>query len=200
MLVIGLTGPSGAGKSTVGELFASFGLPVLNADRIYHDLLIPPSACLGELVEHFGVGILTPQGTLDRRALGNLVFGDPHELEQLNRIAHRHILQDVRRRLRSMRADNIPAAVFDAPQLFESGADRECNIIVSVLSPQELRVHRILLRDGITEEDALRRIRAQRPDSFFRSHSDYIIENNGTPELLIPQVKKILLETGVIPK
>ena len=200
MLVIGLTGPSGAGKSTVSRLFASFGLPVLNADEIYHALLIPPSECLGELTAYFGREILRPDGTLDRPALGRLVFDRPEELERLNAISHRHVLREVRRRLRTLRDEGTPAAVLDAPQLFESGADRDCNVIVSVLADAELRLHRILLRDGISPEDAVRRIRAQKSDSFFRSHSDYIIENNGNAESLLPQVRAILSETGVAPQ
>ena len=198
MLLIGLTGPSGAGKSTVSNLFSSFGLPILDADVIYHRLLIPPSDCLSELTAHFGREILLPDGTLDRRALGKLVFEDAGELEQLNRIAHRHILQEVRKQVRQLMAMETPAAVFDAPQLFESGADRDCNIIVSVLADAEIRMHRILQRDGITPEDAMRRMQAQKSDTFFRTHSDYVIENNGSPGHLLRQVKSILRETGVI--
>lgn len=200
MLVIGLTGPSGAGKSTVSRLFSSFGLPVLDADEIYHGLLIPPSECLNELTAQFGRGILLPNGKLDRHALGRLVFDRPEELERLNTIAHRHVLREIRRRLRTLRDEGAPAAVLDAPQLFESGADRDCNVIVSVLADTDLRLHRILLRDAISAEDAMRRIRAQKPDSFFRSHSDYVIENNGNAECLIPQVRRILAETGVASK
>ena len=197
MLVIGLTGPSGAGKSTVSRLFASFGLPVLDADEIYHALLIPPSECLNDLTAQFGRQILRGDVTLDRPALGRLVFDHPEALERLNSVSHRHVLREVRRRLRTLRDEGVTAAVLDAPQLFESGADRDCSVIVSVLANAELRVHRILLRDGISREDAMRRIRAQRPDSFFRAHSDYVIENNGNAESLLPQVRRILRETGV---
>lgn len=197
MLVIGLTGPSGAGKSTVSRLFASFGLPVLDADEIYHALLIPPSECLNDLTAQFGRQILRGDGTLDRPALGRLVFDHPEALERLNAVSHRHVLREVRRRLRTLRDEGVTAAVLDAPQLFESGADRDCSVIVSVLADAGLRVHRILLRDGISREDAMRRIRAQRPDSFFRAHSDYVIENNGNAESLLPQVRRILRETGV---
>lgn len=200
MLVIGLTGPSGAGKSTVGAQFASFGIPVLDADQIYRELLVPPSECLSELVAHFGNRILTADGTLDRRTLGSIVFSDTQALEGLNQIAHRHVLKEARKRLRRLHDEGIPAAVFDAPQLFESGADRDCNIIVSVLASEELRLHRILLRDRISEQAALQRIHAQKSDRFFRTHSDYVIENHLNPEATLPQVRAILAETGVIPQ
>lgn len=198
MLTIGLTGPTGAGKSTVAGLFASFGLPVLDADRIYRELLIPPSDCLSELVRHFGREILAADGTLNRRALGRVVFSDPAELEILNGISHRYVMNDVRRRLRGFRTDGCPAAVFDAPQLFEAGADALCNIIVSVLASPEVRLGRIMARDGISEEAARERMAAQKPDAFFRSHSDYIIENNGGTESLTASVRRILTETGVL--
>lgn len=198
MLVIGLTGPTGAGKGTVADLFASFGLPILNADKIYHDLLIPPSACLDELVTRFGTQILQIDHTLDRRALAGIVFSSPEALADLNSIAHRHVMQKVHDELDQLRQQNTPAAVFDAPQLFEAHAERDCNIIVSVLATPELRMERIMRRDGIDETAAAKRMEAQYSDSFFRTHSDYVIENNDSPERLRPLVHKILLEMGVL--
>ena len=198
MLVIGLTGPSGAGKSTVCAEFASFGIPVLDADAIYRELILPPSECLDELVEYFGKEILSPDGPLNRRALAARVFTDPRELEALNEIAHRYVLKEARKRLKALRDSGSTAAVFDAPQLFESGADQSCNIIVSVLASTETRLHRILLRDHISEEAALQRIQSQKSDHFFRTHSDYVIENDLGAEHLRPKVRKILAETGVI--
>ena len=198
MLLIGLTGPSGAGKSTVSELFASYGVPVINADTIYHTLLTPPSECLSDISACFGQEVIHPDGTLNRRALASIVFNDPRELEKLNHITHSHVLRDFRRQLKKIRDEGIPAAVFDAPQLFESGANRECNIVVSVLADEEIRVQRIISRDGISREAALERIRAQKSDHFFRTHSDYIIENNLNTDALISQAHAILRETGVL--
>ena len=198
MLLIGLTGPSGAGKSTVGKLFASFGLPVLNADDIYHTLLTPPSECLSDISACFGQEVIRPDGALNRKALASIVFNDPHELEKLNHITHSHVLRDFRRQLKKIRDAGIPAAVFDAPQLFESGANQECNIVVSVLAEEETRVQRIIARDGISRQAALERIHAQKSDHFFKTHSDYVIENNVNTDALISQVQNILRETGVL--
>ena len=198
MLVIGLTGPSGAGKSTVCEEFASFGIPILDADAIYKELLVPPSDCLLELTAYFGKEILLQDGTLNRRLLASRVFTQPRELEMLNEISHRYVLAEVQKRMRALRESGAQAAVFDAPQLFESGADRGCNIIVSVLADTETRLHRILTRDQISPEAAIQRIRAQKSDHFFRTHSDYVIENNLGPEHIRPKVKAILTETGVL--
>ncbi len=198
MLLIGLTGPSGSGKSRVAEIFSCFGLPVINADEVYHQLLVPPSPCLEELVERFGNTILTSAGTLNRRELANIVFSDPASLAALNSITHRYVMEEILRRTEQLRREETRAAILDAPQLFEAGANRMCGAVVSVLADKNLRLERILQRDGIDRDAALRRIAAQRSDEFFRSHSDYIIENNHTPEHLIPEVKRILSETGVL--
>ncbi len=198
MLLIGLTGPSGAGKSTVSRILSSFGLPVLDADDIYHTLLTPPSECLSDLTECFGPEIISADGTLNRSALASIVFNDPAELEKLNHITHSHVLRDFRKRLKNLRDNRVPAAVFDAPQLFESGANRECNIVISVLAEEETRLHRIMDRDGISREAALERIRAQKPDRFFRTHSDYIVENDLGIDTLTSRVESILRETGVL--
>lgn len=198
MLVIGLTGPSGSGKSRVAALFEQFGLPRIDADEIYHALLLPPSPCFDELTEHFGAQILAEDGTLNRRALGQIVFHDPAELAILNEISHRYVMAEIRRRLEQLRRENTNAAVLDAPQLFEAGADRDCNIIVSVIADPMLRMERIIQRDGIDEGAAAARMAAQKSDVFFRSHSDYVIENNDTPEHLFPEVRRILTEMGVM--
>lgn len=200
MLTIGLTGPTGAGKSTVAEVFASFGLPILDADRIYRELLIPPSDCLSELVRNFGREILAADGTLNRQALGRLVFSDPAALEELNAISHRYVMAETGKRLRNLRENGCPAAIFDAPQLFEAGADRICNVIVSVLAAPEIRLARIMMRDGIPEDAARARMAAQKSDGFFRKHSDYVVENNGGTDSLADAVRRILSETGVLPE
>ena len=198
MLVIGLTGPSGAGKGLVSQAFASYGLKIIDADAVYHALLLPPSSCLDELTSAFGKQILRPDGTLDRALLGNLVFSDPRALAKLNEISHRYVREEIRRQMLELKARNVRTVVLDAPQLFESGCNRGCNIIVSVLADEKLRIGRIMSRDGISAEDALRRMRAQHSDAFFRTHSDYIIENNASPDDLKPAVKQILTNLGVI--
>lgn len=199
MLVIGLTGPSGAGKGEVARHFSYHGLPVINADEIYHDLLIPPSPCLDALVEHFGQQILQADGTLNRAALSATVFSDREKLETLNHIAHRFVMEAVRRDLEAYREQGVLAAVLDAPQLFEAGAEAECNIVVAVLAERALRIRRIIQRDGLDEASAVRRIDAQKSDLFFRQHADYVIENNGGTESLQIAVDRILREMGVCP-
>ncbi len=200
MLVIGLTGPTGAGKGAVAAIFEGYGIPVINADRVYHELIAPPSSCLQELTEAFGKEILLADGSLDRRALGGIVFNDPAARERLNAITHRYVMEEVKTRMERFRRDGVPVTVFDAPQLFEAGAQKACGAVISVLADRGLRLERIMARDSITAEAAMRRILAQKSDEFFKTHSDYIVENNGNVESLAPQIRRILAELGVTPK
>ncbi|MBO5931071.1 MAG: dephospho-CoA kinase [Clostridia bacterium] len=200
MLVIGLTGPTGAGKGAVATIFEGYGIPVINADRVYHELITPPSSCLQELVEIFGKEILLPDGSLNRRALASIVFSNPAAREKLNTVTHRYVMEEIRTRMERLRREEVPVAALDAPQLFEAGAHKACGAVVSVLAERQTRLERIVARDNITPEAAMRRILAQKSDEFFKTHSDYIIENNGNIELLTPQVHRILAELGVISK
>ena len=199
MLTVGLTGPSGAGKGIIASLFARFGVPSIDTDRVYHDLLIPPSACLDELTEAFGMGILLPDGTLDRRALASLVFSEGCEqnLATLNRITHRHILEKTKDILASYEAEGIPAVLVDAPQLFESGFDRECGFILAVLAPFDLRLARVMERDGLDEERGRARLEASHTDDFFRERSDAVIINNGSIDSPESEVRRLLALWGV---
>lgn len=194
MLTVGLTGPSGGGKGTVASLFARHGVPSIDTDAVYHELLIPPSPCLDELAQAFGIGILGADGTLDRKALAALVFapGREAELKTLNRISHRHVLAEVRRLLAVYEAQGKAAVLVDAPQLFESGFDAECNTIVSVLAPRELRLSRIMARDGLDEARATARLDVQKSDEFFRAHSNAVICNGGSAADLEADVLRLL--------
>ena len=201
MLTVGLTGPSGAGKGTVASLFAAHGIPSVDTDRVYHDLLVPPSPCLDELTARFGREILCPDGTLNRGALAAIVFAEGHgnDLADLNAITHRHILGVVRERLAAYADDGIPAALVDAPQLFESGFDTECDFILSVLAPYEVRLARIIARDGLDEARARARLDASHPDSFFTQRSHAVILNTGERSAMEADVRRLLTEWGVRP-
>lgn len=201
MLTVGLTGPSGAGKGTVAALFARHGVPSIDTDGVYRQLLIPPSPCLDELTARFGSEILTDEGTLNRQALASLVFapGCEAELADLNRIAHRHILAETRRRLEAYEAQGLPAVLVDAPQLFESGFDAECHCILAVLAPYEIRLARILARDGLSREQAEARLAAAHSDEFFRDRAHAVLVNDGNPEKLEAEVRKCLALWEVSP-
>ena len=199
MLIIGLTGPSGAGKGVVASLLAGYGIPSIDTDKVYHDLLIPPSACLDELTARFGTEILFPDGTLNRGALAALVFSPGHgeDLADLNAIAHRHILNQTRQLLAVHEAEGAVAVLVDAPQLFESGFDRKCGFILSVLAPYDLRLARVMARDGLSEERARARLDASHSDEFFRDRSDAVIVNGDSMDAVAAEVRRLLALWGV---
>ena len=200
MKVIGLTGPSGAGKGSIASLFASYGVPSIDTDAVYRALLIPPSPCLLELRERFGDEILSEDGTLNRPALAARVFapGQEEELRDLNRISHRYVLEEVRRRLVCCETEGAPAVLVDAPQLFESGFDAECHRILAILAPRDLRLARIMERDSLDLPRAEARLNAAHPDEFFRTHADAVLVNDKALSDLRKDVERLLADWEVI--
>jgi len=191
MTVIGLAGGSGSGKSTVAGLFSSYGILPVNADEIYHALTTRNTECLYELVCEFGQGILKPDGTLDRRALSDIVFNDRDKLQRLNTISHFHVLNEIRRIINDEREKGTCGVLVDAPLLFESGFDRECDVLVGVIADEPTRIARITARDGISVNSAKKRIDAQLSDAYVSSRVDYLIVNNGTEADLIEKVAEL---------
>lgn len=184
MIIYGITGPSGAGKSLLGEYCASHGIPHLDADAIYHSLLVPPSEAVDALCEAFGDGILNAEGGIDRAALSAIVFHDEQKLALLNKTVLDIVLREIRQRLDALRAKGTAAVAIDAPTLIESGFDRECDAVIAVLSSPEIRIARIMVRDSLTRERAEERITAQKPDDFYRSAADTVLWNDGDREAL----------------
>lgn len=178
MKLIGITGPTGAGKTTALNALKDLGACILDADAVYYELLERDEGLKKELRERFGDGILNGSGGIDRKKLGNLVFEDPAALAALNAIAHRHVLWELESRVEDARRREVPAVAIDAIALIESGAGKTCDAIVSILAPPEVRLGRIMARDGISEEYARKRVAAQQPDDFYRANSDYVLEND----------------------
>ena len=197
-LTIGLTGPSGAGKGTVSGICRRWGIPSIDADAVYHALLVPPSACLDALVFAFGNGICSTDGSLNRSALSAIVFapGAGEELKRLNQITHRFVLDDIREQCRNLTDSDVPAVLVDAPLLYESGFDRECDRVLAVLADPDLRLRRIMARDGLPTDAALARLHAQKPNDFYR-RADGILYNNASPADLEEPLRHLLTDWGV---
>ena len=198
MKILGLTGPSGAGKGEVGAILRARGLAVIDTDRVYHELLAPPSPCLDALVEAFGRDILTADGTLDRATLATLVFADTDEArarhQALNRITHRFVAERTNELLDGFRAEGYRAAVIDAPLLLEAGMDAICDAVIAVLADREVRLERLLTRDGKSREALVARLDAQPDDNFYRERAQFVIENDGTRDGLVGAVDAVLAE------
>ena len=197
MTVIGVTGPSGSGKSLFGEFLRQQGLTVIDADQVYHELLIPPSPCLDALRSAFGDGILHADGSLNRAALSEVVFHDEEALTLLNKTVLDIVLVRIREILRERETMGDSVVVVDAPTLIESGYHKECDRVISILAPASRRLERIMARDGISEERALARIQAQKDDAFYRDHSDHVLLNEGTKEEMLCKAAKLCRSLGL---
>ena len=176
MKIIGITGPTGAGKTTALHVLEELGACVLDADAIYHELLENDDALRYLLEERFGP-LAREDGSIDRKKLGEMVFNDPAALADLNDIAHGAVLAALLPKLAQARAAGVPVAAIDAIALIESGLAAECDAVVAVLAPLEVRLGRIMARDGIDADYARRRALAQKGEDFFRAHAHYVLEN-----------------------
>ncbi len=193
MKVIGVCGGSGSGKGAVCGLFSALGIPSIDTDALYHEMTAKRCALTEALAARFGEQILETDGSLCRARLAKRVFseGAKEDLADLNRISHAYILAGVRSWLSECREKGIPAALVDAPLLFESGFDRECHSIICVTAPVELRISRIMQRDGISRLDAERRIASQHSDAYLIERSGYHIVNAGDFCVLQARVEEI---------
>ena len=175
-MIIGITGGTGCGKTTLLNLIRQRGGLVLDCDAIYHELLKTDEAMLRAIDDRFP-GVVE-DGTLNRKKLGAIVFADKQALLDLNFITHAAVKGEVMRRL-----ETAPAlAAIDAIALFEGELAELCHVTVAVTAPEEQRVARLMIRDGISEEYARNRIRAQKGSDWFSERCDYTLENSGTPE------------------
>ena len=176
--IVGLTGQTGSGKTTICGVFEQCGFIVINADLVAREVTQKGSPCLKELVEVFGEKILTDDGQLNRKLLGGIVFGNKTLLEQLNSISYPYITAEILSRIEGFKKSGKKLILLDAPTLFESRTDDFCELIISVIAKPEIRLARIMERDGLSEEDARNRIKSQQEEQFFIQNSDFIIKNN----------------------
>ena len=175
-MIIGITGGTGCGKTTLLKEIEARGGLVLDCDRVYHELLTRDDFLLKAIEARFP-GVVE-EGTLQRKRLGAIVFADAQALADLNTITHGAVKAEVVRRL-----ETAPAlAAIDAIALFEGGLAELCHVTVAVTAPEEQRVARLMIRDGISEEYARNRVRAQKDSDWFSERCDYTLENSGTPE------------------
>ena len=175
MKVIGITGPTGAGKTTALNVLRALGAEVVDADAVYHRLLAERGELKKTLTGACGENILDGEGKIDRRRLSQKVY--PNRLAELNAITHPYVVAEVEAMLSSAEKRGCPALAIDAIALIESGLAEKCDAVVAVLAPKELRLKRIMARDGIDEAYARRRADHQKPDGFFRKHSTAVLEN-----------------------
>lgn len=191
MRVYGLTGNIGAGKSTVARLFAEAGVPVIDADLLSREVVAKGTEGISEIARRFP-GVVDAAGVLDRKALAARVFADERERTALNAIVHPRIAREAAARTRALEAQGHPLALYEAALLVENGLQGALAGLVVVTAPEELRLRRILLRDGATEAEARARIAAQLPEAEKARAADFVIRNEGDPADLRRQVADVL--------
>lgn len=200
MKIIGLCGTSGSGKGYVSRVFLKYGVPTIDTDQIYREITIKKGApCLRELVTQFGEQILDKNGELDRKSLASIVFegyGSKKRLEKLNVIAHKYIKSDTEAILEKYKKEGKRAAIIDAPVLFESGFDTMCDFTIAVTAPYELKLERIISRDGILKEKAEARLKNQLNDDELVRLTTYQIDNSNCE--LDLQIENILKKENII--
>ena len=177
MRVIGLTGKTGAGKSTVAAFLKKKGCFIIDGDKIARDILLPGEPAVKELSDTFGEDIILPDGSVDRKKLASRAFSSRENTDRLNSITHPRITERFIKERDTAERDGYKIAVIDAAALLESDCKRLCSFFVVVTAPEEIRLERILKRDGITREQALTRINAQKSDEYYFSQADYIVKN-----------------------
>lgn len=193
MKILGLTGGSGAGKGAAAAYFEALGAGVVDADAVYRDLCRQNQDMLAALAAAFGP-VLTPEGALDRPALARVVFSDPAALSRLNALTQPYIRAASLAAFDALQEKGCPLALYDAPTLFQTGGEALCSGVIGVIAPRDMRLARIIARDGLSPEAAAARIDAQPDDAFYRSRCDYLIDNSGDRAGLEAQVRTIFAQ------
>ena len=180
MLRVGLTGGIASGKSTVARIFQELGAHVLDADRIAREVVPPGSQALSRIARAFGKEMLRPDGTLDRAALGTLVFADAGKRRVLEGILHPLILAEIDRRIEELeRSDPQGLVIVEAALILELGRQAEFDTLVVVWADEEQQRRRMIQRDSLSSEEADRRLKAQMPLSEKRGRARFVVDNSG---------------------
>lgn len=188
MKIVAVTGGIGSGKSMASREFERLGAYVIDADKISHEIMMKNGAAYNEVIEAFGNGILRTDGEIDRMALGDIVFADSKKLKRLTDITHRIIYSEIERRIEKADAEII---CLEIPLLFTSECPVHIDMTVAVLADSEVRIARVMERDGCTREQVEARMKKQLSDEEMCRRADCTVENSHGIEELRAQVKKI---------
>ena len=183
MVIAGLTGGIATGKSTVANIMAEAGAHVIDADRIAKDVVKKGLPAWKEITEYFGKEILGSDGEIDRERLGDVVFGSKDKLEVLNKIVHPRVFEEMAREMDEVKQrapDSI--VILDIPLLIETGLHKLLSNVILVYAPERIQLARLMARDNIPKEAALKRIRSQMPIEQKKAFANHIIDNSSEIE------------------
>jgi len=191
-MVLGLTGGIATGKSSVAKIFLELGAVVICADGLAREVVAAGSSTLRQIAEYFGVRVLLTDGTLNRSLVAELIFGDPQARSALNRITHPAIAALAAKKLQEAERGGASLVIYDAPLLFEAGADRQVDKVLVVAVDGETQLRRLMARDGLGREQALARVEAQMPLAEKIARADFVIDNSGSPDETRIQVSTLM--------
>lgn len=190
MKLFGLTGGIATGKSTVSKLFVQHGVPVIDADLLAREVVAPGTAGLAQVADRFP-GVVV-DGQLDRKRLGERIFGDAHERAALNAIVHPLIRSLALERTTALAATGVEVALYDAPLLLENNLHVGMSGVIVVWCDEATQLERLMRRDGFTREQALARVHSQMPLEEKKQAATWLIDNGGSLEATEQQVKQVI--------
>jgi len=181
MFIVGIVGGSGTGKSVVSSVLTELGILVFNCDEIYHELISHEKSLVKETIKTFGKDIVSNRNKgIDFRALAKIVFQDEDQRKKLNQITHPWIIKELIKRINDAKENGHDLIAIDAPLLYESGFDKNCDMTIGLIVPDEVRIKRIISRDNISEAEAKARISTEIQNSEIIKKVSVIIINNET--------------------
>lgn len=189
MKIIGVTGSSGAGKDTLCEILENkYNAEIVDADKIARKLSKKGTMYLKSIVDCFGSNIINRQGELNRKKLASIIFEDEKKREELNRLTFIYVVDEIKRQINKLKKDII---VVNAPLLFESNLNQICDFVIAIIADRDIQIERIIKRDGLSKEEAEKRLNMQNTNEFFEENADYIIYNKESMKDIEKQLKKI---------
>ena len=191
-LIIGLTGGIATGKSTVSKLFKRFKIPVIDADRIAHDLTKRNKPLTKKIFKIFGNSVIGKYKTLNRKALAQIVFSDPKAKKTLENLLHPQIKKITNQKIKAYQQKNHKIIVLDIPLLFEAGRDKDCDLTIVIAAKQNTQIKRLMQNRGMSKKDALARIKNQMPLSQKIKKADFILKNDSSKQALFDSVYTLL--------
>lgn len=194
MRVVGLTGGIASGKSTFAGALRALGVPVVDADTLARAAVAPGTEALAEIAKAFGPEVFAPDGTLDRKKLGGVVFADAEQRRRLEAITHPAVRRAMAEETTRLAAEGHTLVFYDTPLLFEVGLDRQLDCVVVVWAPREVQRSRLIARDGLGPADADARLAAQIPIDAKAALADFVVENTGAPAELGPKAERLLAD------
>jgi len=186
--IIGLTGGSGVGKGEVCRILGRSGAEIIDTDSLSHKAILRGNPAYDEIIAHFGGDILAKTGEIDRKKLGAIVFSDKSQLDALSKIVHKYVQIECENIIQKSTAHTV---VIDAPALVEANMQGHCDLVIGIFARKDLRIARIMARDGITLEAAQKRIESQMPDDVLKTFVDIVIDNNSSLSDLEEKLREI---------